>query len=329
MYSLSEFAARLVISCMLLSSISLIPTQARAVTYKTVLTPWMRLDDGPSGLRLDHKSKNLAFTNDKGFGLQVLNIETKKVFLVTSEYVGTSYFWAPDGIRLFYREQIRQDAPDKKNYTISSNLSAFDTKLGKNILLETVQGPTGLLTFDPRDLRIYLMQKGSILSKRLSFPDDRLARWQIAQRTDNGRWVGTQNGMLWVTQAGFAMRRLADDGSPIESFSLSPDGTTAAWATVLGNIWVSRAGEKPHKLDRGKDPTWHPDKPILLYAGARVVGNTVVNHNIKVSDMKGSSRFLTYTQGTSERWPQWQDQGKKVLYTHEKSTDIFQMEFVQ
>lgn len=331
MRSLTKTVARLIGVGTFFFTVHLYSFEVLAVEYKTVLTPWMRLDDGPHGLRLDAKSRNLAFTDDKGFGLRVLNLETRKVYLVTREYVGTSYFWAPDGVRLFYREQIRKAAPEKSTTgdTIFSNLAAFDVKLGKNIVVDSVQGPTGLLTFDPRDLRLYLMQKDGILSKRLSFPDDRLARWQIAQRTDNGRWVATQNGMLWVTQSGFAMRRLTDDGSPVESFSLSPDGTTAAWATTLGNIWVSRGGEEPKKLDRGKDPAWHPEKPILLYAGARVVGNTVINHNIKVSDLKGSSRFLTYTQGSSERWPQWQDQGSKVLYTHDRSTDIFQMEFIQ
>ena len=304
-----------------------------AVTYQTVLTPWIRLEEGPHGLRVDPNSKYMAFTNDQGFGLQVLEMQTKKVFQVTREYVGTSFFWAPDGFRLFYREQHRsagtKSKSGEKTALVTSKLAAFDTKLGKSLILDTLNGPTGLLTFDPRDLRMYLMQETSILTKRLTFPNERLARWQIAQRTDSGRWVATQNGMLWITQSGVSMRRLEDDGSPIESFSLSPDGTTAAWATTLGNIWISRSGDQPKKLDRGRDPAWHPDKPFLLYSGARMVGNKVINHNIKISDLKGSARFLTYTQHSSERWPQWYENGTRVAYTHEKSTDIFTMDFVQ
>jgi hypothetical protein len=73
------------------------------------------------------------------------------------------------------------------------------------------------------------MSSNGIKTRRIYFPDERLARWQVAQRTEKGKWIVTQRGVLWVTQGGFAMRKLEDDGSPIESFDVSPDGSMIAW----------------------------------------------------------------------------------------------------
>ncbi|MGQ4827607.1 hypothetical protein, partial [Enterococcus faecalis] len=95
----------------------------------------------------------------------------------------------------------------------------------------TMPFPTGYLSLDPRDLRLLLLGPKGIRTKHIYLPGERLARWQIAQRSDFGKWLATQQGILWVTQGGFAMRRLEDDGSGIDSFDIAPDGASLAWAT--------------------------------------------------------------------------------------------------
>jgi len=183
------------------------------------------------------------------------------------------------------------------------------------------------LTFDPRDLRMYLMTESGLKTKRIYFPDERLARWQVSQRTDKGKWVVTQNGILWVTQGGYSIRKIEDDGKPIESFDISPDGTAIVWATAGNNIYINRGNSKAVFLDHGRDPKWHPTKLQILYAGARMVGRKAINFDLKISDINGSKRFLTATQSSDERWPQWNLENGVIVFTKERTTDLFTLNF--
>ena len=284
--------------------------------------PWLRLEGAATYLRSDPRSEFVAFTEPDGTGLKVLNLENRKIYLVTSGKVAGSFFWSPAGFRLFYRELILN-----KDHTLASQLYAYDTKLRKSVALQEIPSSSGFLTFDPRDLRFQIMHAKGVLSRRIFFPDERLARWQVAQRTENGKWLATQKGILWLTQQGFTMRRLKDDHSDVESFSISPDGQAIAWATKGGSIYYSRDGSAPRKLDDGRDPTWHPKSALLLYAAARKVGDQVVDYDLRIVDVHGNGRYLTKTQMSPERWPQWLNNGQRIIYTLDQTTDLLQMDF--
>jgi Tol biopolymer transport system component len=187
---------------------------------------------------------------------------------------------------------------------------------------------TGLLTFDPRDLRFAMLSPKGIRMKRIYFPDERLAKWQVAQRKETGKWLATQGAILWMTQGGLAIRQMEDDKSGLESFALSPDGQSIAWATKSLKVYTSKAGEKPVFVGFGRDPAWHPEKHLLVFSGARMVGNTPVSFDLRLSDGRGSGKFLTVTQFSDERWPQWYPDGNKILYTMANTTDMFVMDFV-
>jgi hypothetical protein len=310
---------------LILLSLTLTTTTSPAFgVVKPSTSPWIRTESDMTRLALDPKGRFVAFVEGHSGHLKMVDTKSRDIHLITKEHVGGSFVWAPDGFRLFYRELSKSNGSDPQ---IQSRLKAWDAALRKSVLLDTMNEPSGLLTFDPRDLRLHLMRPSGILTKRISFPGERLALWQVTQRTDKGRWVATQNGMIWLSQSGLAMRRLEDDKAPLESFSISPDGTTAAWATVQGKIFVSREGSAPRELDQGRDPVWHPNKPILLYAGARLLGRKVINHDLKVSDLTGSKRFVTASQFSAERWPQWTPDGNKIIYTVDRTTDIFTLDF--
>jgi len=284
--------------------------------------PWIRVNLPIDQLRMDPKNKFAAFIDDTGMGLKILDLRDNAIYTVSKHQVGTSFFWSPDGYRLFYRELTR----DKSNKVVS-NLRAYDAFLHRSVNVETIPAATGILTFDPRDLRMYLMTESGLKTKRIYFPDERLARWQVSQRTDKGKWVVTQNGILWVTQGGYSIRKIEDDGKPIESFDISPDGTAIVWATAGNNIYINRGNSKAVFLDHGRDPKWHPTKLQILYAGARMVGRKAINFDLKISDINGSKRFLTATQSSDERWPQWNLENGVIVFTKERTTDLFTLNF--
>ncbi|TWW09980.1 hypothetical protein E3A20_08850 [Planctomyces bekefii] len=289
-------------------------------------TPYLRLNDPLHHMRLDPKGRFMAYIREDGLGLRVVDMKSKDVFHVTDAQVGASFFWAPDGLRLFYRE-LRQTGKDEE--AVESVIKAYDCALNKSVEIDRVTSSTGLLTFDPRDLRLQLMTAKGIRTKRIYFPDERLAKWQVAQRHEAGKWLATQAGMLWVTQGGYAMKKLTDDGTGVDSFSIAPDGGAVAWATRGGRVYMMRSNKDVKFIGHGRDPSWHPEKPEIVYAAARRVGKQVVSYDLRIVDSEGHGKYLTSSQFSAERWPHWSPNGQQLLYTVANSTDIYTLELKQ
>lgn len=299
-------------------------TVAQAIVTP-VTTPFLRGTAALNHMRLDPKGRFLAYIGDDGLGLSVIDIKSRNIYKVSDAQVGASFFWSPDGFRLFYREQAKASPASE----VASVVKAYDCALGRSVVLDEIPMPTGFLTFDPRDLRMHLMSPKGIRTKRIYFPDERLARWQVAQRNEAGKWLATQAGILWVTQGGYAMRRLEDDDTGVDSFDIAPDGDAIAWATRGGRVYMMRSGKPVAMVGHGRDPKWHPEKPRLVFAGARMVGNRAASYDLKVVDGNGTSKWLTGTQHSDERWPHWHPDGNQIIYTMDRSTDVFLVDFAQ
>ena len=277
--------------------------------------------EGPLvGIRLNKNLTQMAFTDQHGQSLRVMDLETQDIIEVTPHRVGEAFFWSPDGHRLFYRELIR----DKQ--AITSEIKAYDTALNDSAPIDTIQGSSGYLTLDPRDYTVYMMHEKGILSRRLDFPGERFASWQKRAKVETGRFVATQKSVLWLSDLGLTLNTLIDDGSGVESFDISPDGKVIAWTTKDTNLYISSQGEAPKLLGRGRDPRWHPFKSLLLYSAARTLGIKAYDYDIRISDLNGQGRFLTNTPNQIERWPQWWADDS-VLYTLEGSTDLWQLRY--
>jgi hypothetical protein len=284
---------------------------------------WLRADTGLSFMQSNRDMTSIAYIPVGDSGVRVMEIASGKIYQVTRHPTVGSFFWAPDKARLFFREL------DIVRGKAQSRVRAWDAGLKKVIDIEVIEGSSGMLSYDPRDHRMMLMHDKGIMTKRLLFPDDRLAAWQSAQRHDKGKWVAAAGGMTFVTQQGFAMSRLQDDASGVESFDISPTGNLAVWATRAGKIYASRQGEPPLFLGYGRDPKWHPSKEIIVMAGAHMVGTKASSYDIKIVEIGGSSSFMTSTQDRSERWPMWTPKGDSIAYTIDGTTDVFKLALPQ
>lgn len=300
----------------------LFATPSLAVVQSVITKPWLRLESGAENLQLNRHATWLAYTLPDGNELRLIELATGRILQVSNQRVGPSFFWGPDGMRLFYRE-IQPISTTQ----VESRISAFDTALKKSVPIRTLPDVSGYLTFDPRDLRFQVLHANGILTQKLYFPDQRLAKWQVSKANNRGKWLATQKSMLWVTELGHKMAALKDDGSGVASYHIAPDSSEAAWATNDGFVYRSKLGEEPELVGRGRDPVFHPKKPYLLYAAANMSGPKIVSYDLKIVDAHGSDRFLTRTPLAGERWPQWTADGKTIIYTSEHTTDLFRMEF--
>ena len=298
----------------------LTPLGAWAVV-KPMPQGYLRLQGEASQLKSDLSGKKIAFTDPKGFNLRFLDLTTKKVYKISKHKVDGSFFWSPNGFRIFYRELVTGGKVDPAVYSV---VKVYDVHLKESTELDRFKGLSGYLTFDPRDLRFNLMHAKGVLQKRISFPGERLAKWQLAQRTDEGKFIGSQKSMLWLSHAGFTMRRLLDDESGIQSFDISPDGSSVVWATFDGQIYLSRGGSHPAFIALGLDPKWHPESPIFVFSGIRKIGTKIVGHDLRLSDSEGKITSLTATGSSQERWPVWVGQ-ESVVYSLSGTTDLYQI----
>ncbi len=289
---------------------------ATAVTKGNSL--WMRLNGGAQYMQMDPRGNFIAYTNTDGRGLNILNIKSAEIFAISKHQVGQAFFFAPDGCRLFYREMYKN--PDA---SVTSEVSAYDCALKKSISLAKLPHVTGLLSFDPRDMRLSLLHEKGIHTQRLSFPGERLARWQEQDQPETGKWVASQKGILWITSEGTKMRKMQDDGSEVQALDISPDGSSIVWATTSEQIYTSHMGRQPKLIGDGRDPRWHPQSKTIAFVAPRKLGKVTIDYDIKVTDSSGNGKFITATPGTPERWPLWSPDGKNLIWTRNNSTDLF------
>ena len=92
---------------------------------------------------------------------------------------------------------------------------------------------------------------------------------------------------------------------------------------------MAEEGHAPKLIGWGRDPAWHPKLPLLVFAGSRRVGKEVIDSDLMLTDGRGSTRSLTTTALSPERWPTWIEDGGAILYTIDHTTDLGRVEFLQ
>lgn len=285
---------------------------------------WLRLSEAPQHLTINSRGNYLAYVPQNGIGLKVINLKTKNIYSVSNAQVGAAFFWASEGFRLFYRELHfgAEDAADN----IRSELRAYDVGNLRSHLLDTFPSSSGFPTLDPRDLTIQIMHDKGIKVKKIYYPGNRLAKWQVGRRTRGRKWLATQKSMLVLKNGGMSYSSLADDGSGIESYSIANNGQAVLWATKAGNIYLHQEEGAVRYIGHGRDPRWHPKNgDLYAYSKARFIGHKLVDYDLHVANVRGNGRDITYTPHTRERFPMWRNKGKQLLFTRERTTDIYFM----
>ena len=285
------------------------------------LQPVYRTEGDLAFTKVNPQGTHLAFTNSQGHKLRILDLKTGDIFQASEQKVGDSFFWSPSGHRLFFREMYQQE-----NKPVSA-IFAYDLQQKNSHLIETLAGFSGFITFDPRDLRYALLHDNGIRLGRLDYPGQRLAKWQTAQRVQNGRWIATPKKIMWLSDGGYSMQAMIDDQSGIASFDLSPDGRSIVWATQKGQIYQAKDGKRRAVVIPGLDPSWHPMQAEFVYVKPDYRGTALLGYDLAVADSRGQTRRLRFTPQARERWPRWMPNGQQILYTIEKSTDLFVVEF--
>jgi dipeptidyl aminopeptidase/acylaminoacyl peptidase len=281
---------------------------------------WLRLNSQIEQSKIDQKGNFLAYVDKQGTSLRIANLNSKDIYLVSEEFVGSSFFWSPDNKRLIYTKTLG-DA--KKPRT---DLYAFDLGNKTNIKIESLEGQAGTLSFDPRDNQFFLMHGNGVISKKIEIPDSRLAKWQARIQGMTGRFVASPNAITYVTNRGNKLEKLLDDNSGVESFDISPDGSSIVWSTVDGRIYASKHGKISNFLDYGRDPKWHPAKELIVYSGSHMIGTKAAGYNIKITNLSGESTWLTNDSYLNQRWPVWVPGQGKVIYTKAETTDLYMLE---
>ncbi len=287
-----------------------------------VSTPYLRIEGHIFFPKINRLNKLLAYTNSQGNGLFIANLKTGDSYRISSYHVGHAFFWAPDGARLFYREVY-----SNKDGAISE-LKAYDTYLKNSVSLEKYEGLTSSISLDPRDYRFYILSKDGIKSHKLEYPTERMGTWKRSLKTKLGYWLVAGDRVFWVSNNGISMRPMSAEKS-VYSYKISPDGRSIVWATKHERIYLAKDGESPQLLARGTDPSWHPHGKLILFAKAKFIGKKIVSHDISIISLDGSLKDLTRTPGADERFPLWSPKSSSILYTHNMSTDIYEMRFTQ
>lgn len=283
----------------------------------------VRTEGGMNHLTLSPNKRHLAFTNDQGRSLCIMDLTTQEVVEVTPHKTGPGFFWSPDGVRLFFRELIREGSG------IVSDLVAYDTVLHQKAVLDSISGSTGFPVLNPYDNNLFMMHEKGILQKRLEFPGERPAKWQKEKKNTIGSWVVSQSAVLWLGELGLELKKMKDDASGLHSYALSPDGRRIAWATKAGRVYAAMDGTDVVVIGDGQDPSWHPFRTLLVYAAARRVGAHVYDYDLRIHNIaSGVTRKLTQTQDLKERWPIWLN-ATTLLYTGGNTTDLFRLNFAE
>lgn len=315
---------KIYLNSLFLSVLYALSCPATAVTSYTQ-KPWLRMSLSIKDMKSDPKGRFIAFIDELDSHLYVLDLVSKDIFKVSkATSVGLSYAWSQDGFHLLYTEQWKNS-----QNKVTSSIFAFDAWAHQSSKLKSFSGESSYLNIDPKTQNLhYFDRQGSLRSHAIIPAHLSKQRSQRSSSKDH-LWFVTTNTVYWVTNNGYFLQKISSESNPIESFDITQDGQGITWNTQQGHIFVSEKGKNPVFVDYGRYPKWHPKRRILLYSGARMIGQSIHSYDLKIFDLKGESRWLTNSPKSDERLPQWLAVSNKILYTIDKTTDIFVLSFKQ
>ncbi len=276
--------------------------------------PWVRFAEPIEQLEVSPNGQFVAYVSKQE--LKVLNLATHEIYQVTKfSPAHQSFFWPPAGYRLFYLEN------QKKNDVVLQHLKAFQVLEGKHEEIKQLDGGVEFVAFNPANQKMtfYTPSKKQMESLSVEFFSH-----NIQHATSHNRWAVTSKQIHRLDQAFRSHLVFTAKGEDILFFDISSDNEMIAWQTSAAKVYVAGFSSPPKLLDRGLEPKWHPQTRTLLYTGVRMLGSAISEKDIKTYDFaKNESTWLTQTNGVHERWPRWKGKDPYVMFTKERTTDLF------
>ncbi|MBP9708157.1 MAG: hypothetical protein KBD78_10960 [Oligoflexales bacterium] len=290
---------------------------------ETQAAPWLRLNGEIEQLKLSPNGRYLAYISSYPDGLFILDSETREIFQISKYKLNNAFVWSPEGFRLFFREVFHS----AKNNSVLSELKSFDVILKATVSIQKFPKQSSFLTLDPVHDVINTAHRNGIASHKLIYPSRRQQAWQKALAGHQKSWVVAANGILIVDPSDQKnpQKLKLPDSLPIDNFAISPRGDFLVWQSTNLNLFMSDLNGKIKILGKGRDPSWHSEKNIIIYSAPRYVGNKVRDYDLKMHSISGVSKFITQTAHQIERFPSWNHLTNSVVFSVENSTDIFSL----
>ena len=288
-------------------------------------TPLLRLAETMSHLKIDPMNKlKLAYIEGRSGQLKIVHLKKKIILTVDGPGIGQSFSWTPDGSRILFRKQV------KRNGSPQGTLAIYDINTNRSYPIETMNFFSGIPTLDPRSQEFLILHPKGISKKKIHLPEARLARWQKSRGDHHGMFAVTPKAVMHISADHRGVHKLSDDGSGVQSYAITHDGSKIVWATHDNKVYMAtdhwdHQDTQGQLIGYGLDPSWSDDGQWVIFAGARTVGQTISGYDLRKVNLKGEGIWLTKTFHIEERWPVFLRDGS-ILFTIEKTTDLFALE---
>lgn len=290
----------------MLISIWLVPLAAPGSSGKSYSPVIARLSAPIKHLKISPTGRLLAFLERDR--LRILDLAEGTTIDFDQPEVSSCFFWLESMPDLVYRT-LRDPVIRRFHYGNASTKTI--TKISADSSFLSNSNKLGMFA---------IAMTGEVRLFRIYYPTSIAAPRPTAQ-TPPGVWVVGSRKILWQPTDLFSEPRTIVPKAAIESFDISRDGTRITWSDEKGRVYSSTAADTPQFIDYGSDGRWHPKQDgVILYSSPR----SRHNRDLKIF-RDGRQKWLTYTPQHSERWPVWDPNHKRILYTLDSSTDLLEL----
>ena len=272
---------------------------------------WLRLKSPIMQMSLSHSERFLAFTEKETLKLFVLDLLSKEIVPVSKNALYDSNFiWLPYGTHILYRETT------KNKDQINSRIFIYDCVRKHSGKVAEYPYATSSVIFSPTSHTLYATYKNEFIVKKFHYPDAR----KKAVQTLLGDWVYRQGTLLYLARNG-AVPEEVYQGERILNSDTSLKGELL-FADEKHKLFRASQKREVQFVDDGARPKWHLSGLKFIYAGARILGDRVIGFDIKISSDTQEKTWLTHASFRTPPQAIWFDQGKKILFSPQETTDL-------
>ncbi len=261
----------------------------------------------------------LAFTQDNYTGIQVLNISSGQVKIITDEPAGFGFSWSPDSKYILTR------TAKFKNNKRTDAVKTFNVRTNESTIISDYQSNLNSLPqWSGNGKYVVIAQKNELkktIVRGFENERDELIRDETTLILDGTRLAicNADNQLKYITPI---------KDAEYLNLALSPDKSMAAFEVYGGNLYVMKAnGNGLTDLGKGERPAWSPDGKYIAYTITTDDGHKYISSEIYKVKSDGTEKLqITNTSDILEMNPCWSPDGKKIVFNDVKSGAIYSIE---